>query len=64
MRAGLCGLFFALVLLVGSSVRADEKQPGWLGVQTENLSKEDADRLGWEAPRGAKEASQAHRARL
>jgi len=33
---------------------AQDAGTGWLGVQLKDLTKEEADALGWEAPRGAK----------
>ncbi len=42
-----------LGLLSGGSY-AQEAGAGWLGVELADLTKEEADALGWEAPRGAK----------
>ncbi len=33
---------------------AEEQPKGWLGLQLKDLTKEEADALGWESPRGAK----------
>ncbi len=46
-------LFVGLVLVAGA-VRAQEAGAGWLGVEIADLTKEEANKLGWEAPRGAK----------
>src|SRR5271165_6816715 len=46
-------LFVGLLLAAGAA-RAQEAGSGWLGVELANLTKEEADVLGWEAPRGAK----------
>ncbi|MGP0042181.1 MAG: PDZ domain-containing protein [Rhodomicrobium sp.] len=45
--------FLWLTLLAGMA-RAQEAGAGWLGVELKDLSKEEADALGWETPRGAK----------
>jgi tricorn protease-like protein len=45
--------FLFLTLLAGPAF-AQEAGSGWLGVNLKNLAKEEADALGWEAPRGAK----------
>ncbi len=45
--------FLWLGLLAGGA-RAQDAGSGWLGVELKDLTKEEADALGWEAPRGAK----------
>ncbi len=45
--------FLWLTLLAGAA-RAQEAGTGWLGVDIKDLTKEEADALGWEGPRGAK----------
>jgi WD40 repeat protein len=42
-----------LALLIGGAASAQEPK-GYLGVDLNDLTKEDADKLGWEAPRGVK----------
>jgi hypothetical protein len=44
----LAGLLFA------GAAWAQEQRPGWLGAELLNVTKEEADKLGWEAPRGAR----------
>ena len=44
----------ALAVLAAGGAWAQEAGSGWLGVYVEDLTKEEADALGWEAPRGAK----------
>ena len=46
-------VLLGLALLAGGA-RAQETGAGWLGVELKNLTKEEADALGWETPRGAK----------
>jgi WD40 repeat protein len=41
------------VLITGTALAQDQRQ-GWLGVNAEDVTKEEAEKLGWEAPRGAK----------
>ncbi|MFZ1108755.1 MAG: PDZ domain-containing protein [Rhodomicrobium sp.] len=43
----------ALVLSLAAA-RAEEPAKGWLGVELRDVTKEEADALGWEGPRGAK----------
>jgi len=50
-------LFLGLMLAAGLA-RAQETDSGWLGVEVKDLTKEEADALGWEAPRGAKVVKQ------
>ena len=47
-------LLAAVVLLIAGAAWAQEQGQGWLGAQLEDVTKEEADKLGWEAPRGAK----------
>ena len=46
-------LVTAALLITGTALAQDQRQ-GWLGVNVEDVSKDEADKLGWEAPRGAK----------
>ncbi len=46
-------VLLGLALLAGGA-RAQEAGAGWLGVELADLTKAEADALGWEAPRGAK----------
>ncbi len=46
-------VLLGLALLAGGA-RAQQAGAGWLGVEIKDLTKEEADALGWEAPRGAK----------
>ncbi len=50
---GIAIAFFLLGLLAGAA-RGQEAGASWLGVELKDLTKEEADALGWEAPRGAK----------
>jgi hypothetical protein len=45
-------LVLAAVLIAGAAW-AQEQTPGWLGVGFQNITKEDAEKLGWDRPRGA-----------
>lgn len=47
------GLLLATMPLLGA-IRTQEAGSGWLGIQLADLTKEEADALGWESPRGAK----------
>ena len=51
MRA-LAILLFCFCL--SGAARAQQHEKGWLGVELKDLTKEDADALGWESPHGAK----------
>ena len=46
-------VLLGLALLAGGA-RAQQAGAGWLGVELKDLTKAEADALGWEAPRGAK----------
>jgi WD40 repeat protein len=52
-------LLFLAALLFADVAWAQEQRPGWLGAELLSVTKEEADRLGWEAPRGAKVARPA-----
>ena len=55
MRAYSRSLLALVALLIAGTAWAQEQKPGgWLGVQTQDVSKQEANKLGWEAPRGAK----------
>lgn len=43
-----------IVLLADGGVRAQDAGPGWLGAGYRDLTKAEADALGWDQPRGAK----------
>jgi hypothetical protein len=45
------GLVFGSILV--SAAPASSEDPGYAGVQVRNLTQQEADKLGWEAPRGA-----------
>ena len=45
---------FAGLMLVAGLARAECAGDGWLGVELAEVTKAEADALGWEAPRGAK----------
>src|SRR5262245_15151022 len=47
-------LLVSAALLVSGVVWAQELGHGWLGVELQDVTKEEADKLGWDAPRGAK----------
>src|SRR5262245_22293808 len=47
-------LLIILVFLLTGRGWAQEQSPGWLGIDQQSVSKEDAERLGWGKPRGAK----------
>jgi hypothetical protein len=51
MRALAIFLFF--IVLTGAG-HAEEQAKGWLGVELKDITKEEAEALGWESPRGAK----------
>jgi hypothetical protein len=55
MRALRCLLALVLALLIGgSAVLAQETPKGFLGIELEDITKDEAEALGWEAPRGIK----------
>jgi WD40 repeat protein len=47
-------LLVAVALLSTDVAWAQDQRQGWLGVELQDVSKEEADKLGWDAPRGAK----------
>src|ERR1700740_1734093 len=51
MRHFLSFFIFALVTTLAFEAAAQE--PGFVGVEIRHLTKPEADKLGWEAPRGA-----------
>ncbi len=51
-------LLFLGVMLAAGLARAQEAGSGWLGVEFAGLTQEEANALGWEAPRGAKVVKQ------
>ena len=54
MHAAWSLLVVAAVLLTGTALAQDPAPKGWLGVELQDVSKDEADKLGWDAPRGAK----------
>jgi len=56
MRAYSRWLLVLAALLTVATAWAQERRPGRLAVELQDLTKEEADGLGWEAPRGAKVA--------
>jgi len=48
----LLGFLFHVLLLISSASAQDSK--GWLGADTLDVTKAEADKLGWDAPHGAK----------
>jgi WD40 repeat protein len=58
MQASLRSLLVLVALLISSMASAqDQPLKGWLGVELQDVTKEEADKLGWDAPRGAKVAT-------
>src|SRR5262249_32077994 len=47
-------LMLILVFLLTGRGLAQEQIPGWLGIDQQTVSKEDAESLGWGKPRGVK----------
>ena len=45
---------FVSLLLIGSAVSAQEPPKGCLGIEFKAITKEEAEDLGWEAPRGVR----------
>jgi hypothetical protein len=62
MRAYWSLFTFVLLLLIGGSSSAQEGK-GWLGTDVLDVTKAEADKLGWDTPHGAKVGG-SHRARL
>ena len=54
MHTSLRSLLALFVLLLASAAWAQQRSPGYLGAELQDVTKEEADKLGWEAPRGAK----------
>ncbi len=54
MRAHLRSLLALLVLLIAGAVLAQEQGQNWFGINAQDVTKEEADKLGWEAQRGVK----------
>jgi WD40 repeat protein len=59
MRMSRLSLALAVALLTAGAVLiwdagAQAQKPGWLGADLQDVSKEEADKLGWETARGAK----------
>jgi WD40 repeat protein len=52
MRALVCQFALVSLLIVGSVSAQDAK--GWLGADVQDLTKAEADKLGWDTPHGAK----------
>jgi WD40 repeat protein len=53
MRSSWGGLIVAAALLAGTAHAQEPVPKGWLGVELRDVSKEEADKLGWDTPRGA-----------
>jgi WD40 repeat protein len=53
MRAAVRLLVVMLALLAGGAAWAQEPR-GWIGADLQDVSKAEADKLGWDGPRGAK----------
>jgi WD40 repeat protein len=53
MRAYWRSLLALCALLIAGAVAAQERQ-GWLGAGLDDVTRQEADKLGWESPRGAK----------
>jgi WD40 repeat protein len=51
-----CSRFLATVvaLLIAGAAWAQEQPKAWLGAELRDVSKDEADKLGWDVPRGAK----------
>jgi C-terminal processing protease CtpA/Prc len=49
-----CLLLLLAALLTAGTAWAQGQEEGWLGVELRDLTREDAQALGWQAPRGAK----------
>jgi WD40 repeat protein len=49
----LLGVLFIILMLIGGTASAQEAK-GWLGADTLDVTKAEADKLGWDAPHGAK----------
>lgn len=47
-------LLLVAALLIAGPAGAQEQKLGWLGAEFDDVTKEEADKLGWENPRGAK----------
>jgi WD40 repeat protein len=54
MRASSRFVLALAALLIASMAWAQEQRPGWLGINLDDVTKEEAEKLGWESPRGAK----------
>src|SRR5262245_12885375 len=54
MRVASHCLLVLVALLVASPAFGQQQEPGWLGVHVQDVTKEEADKLGWSAPRGIK----------
>src|SRR5262245_19924066 len=54
MRVSSHRLLVLVALLIASPAFGQQQEPGWLGAHVQDVAKEEADRLGWPAPRGTK----------
>src|SRR5215831_1137334 len=54
MRAHLRSLFALLVLLIADAALAHAQGQNWFGINAQDVTREEADKLGWEVPRGVK----------
>src|SRR5215467_1355047 len=53
MRARLRSLLGLLAVLIAGAALAQQGQ-NWFGINAQDVTREEADKLGWEAPRGVK----------
>ena len=56
-------LLALVALLIAGAALAQEQGQHWLGVNAQDVTKEEADKLGWEAPRGVKVTAHLSKAR-
>src|SRR5258705_4146157 len=54
MRPHLRSLLGLLVLLTAGAALAQEQGQNWFGINAQDVTSEEADKLGWETPRGVK----------
>ena len=54
MRAHLRSLLGLLILLIADTALAQGQGQNWFGINAQDVTREEADKLGWEGPRGVK----------
>jgi WD40 repeat protein len=54
MRAHFSSLLALLVLLIAGAALAQDRGQIWFGINAQDVTREEADKLGWEAARGVK----------